>query len=70
MEFVFTNIVCLFGLITYPITIYQTEDKYVISVGCKNYTKLSLAVVEAKQHGCYCEQTHKILATLLGEKCE
>ena len=68
MTFVFTTLTCLFGCFKYPIYIYQNKDKYVLSIGCKNFKSLDGAVKEAEKIGCYCEKTHKVLKILLEAK--
>ena len=70
MTFVFTTVLCLYGLFRYPIILYQNKNKYIISVGCENFDSLDKAVSKSKKQNCYCEKTHRILELILTHKGE
>ena len=66
-KFVFDKFTLLSGVYKYPIRIYQNKDKYMLSIGCFNFSSLKEAVAYAKKSNCYCKLTHRILKLYLGE---
>ena len=64
-DFVFSRVVCLFGVFKYPIYMYLSLPSFRLSVGCETFSSLETAVERAKGLKIYCEKTHRILSLIL-----